>query len=71
MVNRPSCTILTLLKLSFFIKETSSLTNQVSCGTVIPCIGGEVQEMVSRFGENLHILGPFGGLRPPYHFETT
>ena len=36
----------------FFIKETSSLMNQVSFGTVIPCIGREVQDTVSRFGQN-------------------
>ena len=36
----------------FFINETSSLMNKVSCGTVIPCIRGEEQENVSRFGQN-------------------
>ena len=36
----------------FFINETSSLMNQVSFGTVIPCIGNEVQENASRFGQN-------------------
>ena len=35
-----------------FINETSSPMNQVSFGTVIPCISGEVQENVSRFGQN-------------------
>ena len=37
----------------FFINETASLMNQVSFGTVIPCIGREVQENVSRFGQNI------------------
>ena len=36
----------------FFINETSSLMNQVSCGTVIPCDRGEVQENVNLFGQN-------------------
>ena len=36
----------------FFINETSSLMNQVRFGTVIPCICGEVQYNVSRFGQN-------------------
>ena len=36
----------------FFINETSSLMKKVSFGTVIPCIRGEVQENVSRFGQN-------------------
>ena len=36
----------------FFINELSSLINQVSVGTVIPCICDEVQENVSRFGQN-------------------
>ena len=36
----------------FFINETSSLMNQVSFDTVIPCIRGEVQENVSCFGQN-------------------
>ena len=36
----------------FFINETTSLMNRVSFGTVIPCIGREVQDNVSRFGQN-------------------
>ena len=36
----------------FFINETSSLMNQVSFGTVMPCIGSEVQENATRFGQN-------------------
>ena len=36
----------------FFINETSSLMHQVSVDTVIPCIRGEVQENVIRFGQN-------------------
>ena len=36
----------------FFINETSSLMNIVSFSTVIPCIRGEVQENVIRFGQN-------------------
>ena len=36
----------------FFINETSSLMHQVSFDTVIPCIRGEVQENVIRFGQN-------------------
>ena len=58
----------------FFINETASLMNHVSFGTIIPCIGGEVQDNVSRLvkiTENLHILGSFGGLRPTYNFKTT
>ena len=51
-VNGPCCTTLTLLKVIFFINETASLMNQVSFGTVIPCIGREVQDNVSRFGQN-------------------
>ena len=34
----------------FFINET--LMNRVSFGTVIPCIGNEVLENVSCFGQN-------------------
>ena len=49
-VNRPGCTMLTLLKLSF--SSTSSLMNIVRFGTIIPCIRGEVQEYVSCFGQN-------------------
>ena len=45
----------------FFINETSSLMNQVSFGTVIPCIRGEVQENVSRFCQN-HRKSPYSGL---------
>ena len=33
----------------FFINETSSLMNQVSFGTVIPCDRGEVHENVNLF----------------------
>ena len=36
----------------FVISETFSLMNQVSFGTVIPCIGVEVQQNASRFGQN-------------------
>ena len=36
----------------FFINKTSSAMKQVSSGTVIPCIRGEVQENVSRFDQN-------------------
>ena len=36
----------------FFINGTSSPMKQVSFGTVIPCIRGEVQENVNRFGQN-------------------
>ncbi len=34
--------------------------NQVSFGTVIPCIGREVQDTVSRFGQN-HWKSPYYG----------
>ena len=47
--------------------------NQVSFGTVIPCIGGEYKKMrvvLVKITENLHILGSFGGLRPSYNFKT-
>ena len=52
----------------FFINETSSLVNQVSFDTVIPCILGEVQENVSRLSKSLKIsifwvhLGAFNPL---------
>ena len=36
----------------FFINETSSLMNQVSFGTVIPCDRGEVHENVNLFCQN-------------------
>ena len=36
----------------FFINETASLMNLVSFGTVISCIGREVQDNVIRFGQN-------------------
>ena len=36
-----------------FINETSPLMTKVRFGTVIPCIGGEMQEDVIHFGENL------------------
>ena len=39
-------------QIEFSITETSSHIKQVSFGTVIPCIRGEVQENVSRFGQN-------------------
>ena len=45
----------------FVINETSSLMNIVSFGTVIPCIRGEVQENVSRFGQN-HWKSPYSEL---------
>ena len=45
----------------FFINETSSLMQQVSFDTVIPCIRGEVQENVIRFGQN-HWKSPYSGL---------
>ncbi len=45
----------------FFINETSTLMNQVSFGTVILCIGNEVQENVSRFGQN-HGKSPYSEL---------
>ena len=47
-VNGPCCTTLTLPSY-FFINETSSLMNQVSFGTVIPCIGREVQDQCGLF----------------------
>ena len=39
-------------QIEFVITETSFHMKQVSFGTVIPCIRGEVQENVSRFGQN-------------------
>ena len=45
----------------FFINETSSPMKQVSFGTVIPCIRSEVQDNVSRFGQN-HWKSPYSGL---------
>ena len=56
-----------------FINETSPLMTKVRFGTVIPCIGGEMQEDVIHFGkisENLHILCFFVGLQPPDNFKT-
>ena len=44
-----------------FINETSSPMKQVSVGTVIPYIRDEVQENVSRFGQN-HWKSPYSGL---------
>ena len=58
----------------FFINETSSPMKQVSFGIVIPCIRAEVQENVSRFGQN-HWKSPYSGLiwgpSTSYNFETT
>ena len=53
-VNGPCCTMWSQdpTQTEFFINETCSLMNQVSFGTVISCIGNEVQENVSRFGQN-------------------
>ena len=53
-----------------FINETSPLMTKVRFGTVIPCIGGEMQEDVIHFGENLHIFFFFVGLQPPDNFKT-
>ena len=36
----------------FFMNETSCRMNKFSFDTVIPCIRGEVQDNVSRFGQN-------------------
>ena len=45
----------------FFQQRDILLMNKVSFGTVIPCIRGEVQENVSRFGQN-HWKSPYFGL---------